>query len=165
MTADDGLYLFEQLNLKGPAVMARCSITPATSMSGGHLHLYGEYSEGEVELFRQVDQAEPGRPGRGGAYRAHTVFLARSVGPEGVVIAYEPQRILFQTLCANLAINNITNVECRRGAVGAAPGEIRVPTPDYSQEGNFGALALGDYERGELVPVETIDGLWLARCD
>ena len=37
----------------------------------------------------------------------HTVFLAQHVGPQGLVLAFEPQRILFQTLCANLALNSI----------------------------------------------------------
>jgi hypothetical protein len=40
-----------------------------------------------------------------------------------------------------------------------------VPALDYSQSNNFGGLALGCYKNGESVPVLTIDGLNLPRCN
>lgn len=131
---------------------------------GRSLERYGEFSEGEVEMFRQMV-----RPGNvvveiGANIGAHTVFFAQQVGPAGMVLAFEPQRIVFQTLCANVALNSLTNVHCFQEAVGAAPGTAIVPPIDYRQENNFGGLALGIYTEGESVPVVTIDSRRLARC-
>src|SRR5262249_3119986 len=62
------------------------------------------------------------------------------------------------------SLNSITNVECHNKAVGEQAGKIQVPPLDYSQEANFSGLALGG-DRGEEVPVITIDSLNLPRCD
>ena len=132
---------------------------------GRSLDLYGEFSEGEVDLFRQM-----ARPGHvvievGANLGAHTVFFARHVGSTGRVIAFEPQRVVFQTLCANVAINSFTNVECYQQAVGEAPGTLLVPSLDYTQDNNFGGLALGGFTQGEPVLVVTLDRLQLPRLN
>lgn len=131
---------------------------------GRSLDLYGEYSEGEVELFRQV--VHPGNVvvEVGANFGAHTVFLAQQVGIGGMLLAFEPQRIVFQTLCANLALNNIPNVFALHQAAGAESGSIKVPALDYRRENNFGGLALGSFDVGEDVPVVTIDSFNLQRC-
>lgn len=131
---------------------------------GRSLDLYGEYSEAEVEAFRRLV-----RPGQtvveaGANIGAHTVFLAQHVGPKGRVIAFEPQRIVYQMLCANLALNNIPNVECRQLAAGAEHGVLKVPVFDLRYENNLGGLALGEYEQGEPVPVVPLDAQDLTQC-
>lgn len=132
---------------------------------GRSLEHYGEFSAGEIDLFRQLV-----KPGQlivevGANIGAHTLALAQLAGPGGTVLAFEPQRIVYQTLCANLALNSVTNVHCFHAAVGRAPGLIVVPLLDYSRDSNFGGLELGSHTDGETVPVVTIDGLNLARCD
>ncbi len=132
---------------------------------GRSLDLYGEYSEEEVALFRQIV-----RPGDfvvevGANYGAHTIFLARHVGPEGRVVAFEPQRIVFQALCANVALNNLSNVIALHEAVGAESGSIKVPTLDFARINNFGGMSLGKYEVGEEVPVVTLDSKPMKRCN
>lgn len=131
---------------------------------GRSLDLYGEYSAGEVELFNRL--VEPGQAvvEVGANIGAHTVVLARQVGPTGLVLAIEPQRIPFQLLCANVALNSLTNVICLQQAVGARTGTIHVPPVDFTREGNFGSLSLGSYDRGEQVPLVTLDTFNLARC-
>jgi FkbM family methyltransferase len=131
---------------------------------GRSLDLYGEYSEGEVEVFRQIVQ-----PGHvvievGANLGAHTVFLAQQVGLAGLVLAFEPQRLIFQTMCANLALNNLPNVLAMQQAAGTEPGFLKIPVLDYRRENNFGGLALGSYQVGEEVPVTTIDTFNLQRC-
>ena len=45
---------------------------------------------------------------------AHTLYLSRKRSVRGgVVVAYEPQRVIHQMLCANLALNGIVNVRTR----------------------------------------------------
>jgi FkbM family methyltransferase len=143
---------------------------------GRSLDRYGEFSAGEADLFRQAV-----RPGwtvveAGANIGAHTLVLSKQVGPRGKVYAFEPQRVVFQTLCANLALNSITNVHARCEAVSNAIGTIMVPALDYGRENNFGGLPLGNTparsasegsaagNRGEAVPVVTIDSLELAEC-
>jgi FkbM family methyltransferase len=128
------------------------------------LDLYGEYSSSEQDLFRQAV-----RPGwlvvdAGASNGAHTLAFSRSAGRGGHVIAFEPQRALFQVLCGNMALNSITNVECRNEALGEKAGKIHVPPLDYSQEANISGLVLGG-DRGEEIPVISIDSLNLTRCD
>jgi FkbM family methyltransferase len=132
---------------------------------GRSLDLYGEYSEGEIDLFRRI--VGPGQMvvEVGANIGAHTLFFARQVGSSGAVLAFEPQRVVYQTLCANLALNSVTHVDCRQQAVGAAAGQVVVPSIDYNREGNFGGLALGGHAQGERVPLVSLDGLNLGRCD
>jgi FkbM family methyltransferase len=132
---------------------------------GRSLEWYGEYSEGEVEVFRQSISPASAVVEVGANIGAHTVFLARHVGPQGRVWALEPQRIAFQTLCANVAINQLTNVYCSMQAAGACSGTIRVPQLDPTHMENFGGLSLGQYQHGDEVPLVTLDSLGLARCE
>ena len=84
---------------------------------GASLAAYGEFSEGEVALFRQL--LRPGMTALdvGANIGAFTLPMARLVGATGRVIAWEPQRIVVQTLCANLALNAIlTRAEMLDGA-------------------------------------------------
>jgi len=125
---------------------------------------YGEFSEGETELFRQIV-----RPGRvildiGAHIGAHTIFLAKATGPQGRVYAFEPQRILFQILCANVALNGLENVYTQQRALGRAAGSITVPRLNYATTGNFGGLSLGSWSQGEQVPMTTLDALNLPAC-
>jgi FkbM family methyltransferase len=131
---------------------------------GRSLDQYGEFSEGEIDLFRQFV-----RPGMvvvevGANIGVHTVFLAQAVGATGFVLAFEPQRLVFQTLCANLAINSLANVRCWHAAVGNAGGEIIVPALDPRQQHNFGGLGLGGHLTGERVAVMTLDSLSIPQC-
>ncbi len=132
---------------------------------GRSLELYGEFSEAESDLFTQVV-----RPGQvvvdaGANIGVHSLVLSKLVGNQGLVEAFEPQRRIHEILCANMALNGRTNVRCRCEALGEAAGEIVVPPLDYDAEANFGGLGLGGYQAGERVPVVTIDGLQLPRCD
>jgi FkbM family methyltransferase len=133
---------------------------------GKSLAELGEFSEQEVELFRQVL-----RPGttvvEAGSYiGAHTVPLARLVGESGLVHAIEPQRLAFQTLCGNVALSSLSNVRCHHAAASDKIGWVTVPKLDYNQPGNFAGMSLlGDHHDGERVPMITIDSLPLSRCD
>src|SRR5262249_40563429 len=93
-----------------------------------------------------------------------TVFLARLVGAHGAIWAFEPQRVVFQLLCANVALNALSNVRTQQAAVGKAPGTITVPIINYAEADNFGGLSLGNWSSGEEVPLVTIDSLNLPVC-
>ncbi|CAO3380874.1 FkbM family methyltransferase [Azospirillum argentinense] len=129
---------------------------------GRSLALYGEYSDDEHRLAAMLVKAGDLVVEAGSNIGAHTVALARTVGPAGLVHAFEPQRVVHELLAHNLAANGLHNVVLHRAAVGDAPGQVTVPVPDYGRPGNFGAVSMGAMN-GEPVPVETIDGLGLDR--
>jgi FkbM family methyltransferase len=131
---------------------------------GGSLDRYGEFSEGEVEVFRQVLQPGNVAVDVGANLGAHTLFFANAVGRYGRVYAFEPQRIIFQTLCANMALNSVTNAYCFPMAVGERAGSIVVPMLDPENVNNFGGLELGQFSEGETVPMITLDSLDLPQC-
>jgi FkbM family methyltransferase len=82
-----------------------------------------------------------------------------------MVIAFEPQRIIFQMLCGNVAINAIDNVVAYNMAVGHRTGSVTLPRVDYAQPGNFGGVSVDAAAAGEPVPLVTVDSLGLNRCD
>ena len=133
---------------------------------GRSIELYGEYCEGRLDLFRNILQAGDIAV-EVGAYIGHmTVALARSVGPTGAVIAIEAQRLIHQMLCANLALNNLSNVYAPLMAAGEEPGQMTVPILSPTVENNYGALGLKDqqWEGGDAVPVNTVDSFELRHC-
>lgn len=132
---------------------------------GRSLDLYGEYSESEMEVFRQFIHEGHVVLDVGANLGAHTLYFAKTVGRTGAVLAFEPQRLMFQTLCANMALNSLTNVYCHYVAVGAEKGEIDVAPLDAYATQNFGSLSLLKPARGFPIAQITLDDLNLPRCN
>ncbi|WP_082221522.1 FkbM family methyltransferase [Herbaspirillum chlorophenolicum] len=149
-----------------PTMLKQCRHGPLLFLRedmyiGRSLDLYGEFSELEAVLFAQMV-----RPGDmvvevGANIGAHTVHLAKLVGPAGRVHAYEPQRVIFQLLCANVALNSLFNVYTHHAAAGGSAGELHVPPLNYAAVNNFGGLSLSHEKIGEPVPVTCLDALAL----
>lgn len=127
---------------------------------GRLIELYGEYFEGEVDAFRRFV-----RPGDlvvdvGANIGVHTLALARLVGPRGSVLAFEPQRLVYQTLCANIALNSLDHVQCLHAALDEVPGLLHLLDADPRVENNFGgaelAMLAGD-ARAAAVPRLVLD--------
>lgn len=129
---------------------------------GRSLELYGEWSDGEVTLFSNLVGAGDHVVEAGANIGTHTLALARLVGPAGRVWAFEPQKLVYQMLCANLALGEIENVEPLHAAAGAFGGMIAIPRVGYGAAANFGGVAVGAGE--DKVPVMTVDALDLPHC-
>ncbi len=134
---------------------------------GRSLRLYGEFSEDETTLFRRVLPVGGVAVEAGANIGALTVPIARAVGEKGHVVAFEPQRALFNILCGNLALNGLLNVLPFHAAVGRQPGTVAMPLLGYAEKENFGGLSTGKLagKASETVPVATVDGLGLKRLD
>ncbi|MEM7524907.1 MAG: FkbM family methyltransferase [Pseudomonadota bacterium] len=128
---------------------------------GRSLDVYGEYSEGEIEIFRQLTPEGGVVVDVGANLGTHTVWFAKQVGPRGRVYAYEPQRLLFQTVCANVALNDLNNVIALPAAAGSAPGRGVMPEIDPTRPSNTGVLTLSAYAPGVAVEIIPIDQLGL----
>ena len=131
---------------------------------GRGLKKYGEFSEGEAALFQQLLRAGDVVVEAGANFGAHTVAMAKMVGEQGSIIAFEPQRLVYQTMVANIALNSLTNVFTLHAGLGAYPGSIKIPVLNPAKGLNFGGFSIGSHDDGEEVPVKTIDSLNLNRC-
>lgn len=131
---------------------------------GQALELYGEFAESENELMMEIIKPGDVAIDVGANIGTVTLPLARRVGSSGLVVSFEPQRAIFQHLCANVALNGLSHVDARRFAVGAKAGSIRVPLMSAATSINFGAVSLLGNAEGEAVPMTAIDDLNLPRC-
>ncbi|HEY1719871.1 MAG TPA: FkbM family methyltransferase [Magnetospirillaceae bacterium] len=131
---------------------------------GRSLTLYGEYSEGEWALLRQLVKPGDTVVEAGANIGAHTVPLAKAVEVEGRVYAFEPQRLIHQMLAGNLALNAIENTHTFAIALGDRAGQVRIPLIHYGADENYGGVSVQN-DGGEAVAMGTIDTLRLDRLD
>lgn len=131
---------------------------------GASIIRYGGFSDFEAELFQRIVPVGGVVIEAGANIGALTVPIAQHVGWEGRVYAYEPQRLAFQLLCANVALNSLQNVVTRQMALGAAHGTIAVPFLDPNATNNVGGVDLRQHYEGaptEAVPMRPLDELGL----
>ena len=152
-----------------PALLARAACRHGDMLYFVHdvfigiaLEAYGEWCEGELDLL--LPRLRPGDVvvDAGANVGTHTLAFARAVGPTGAVWAFEPQRLVHQVLCANLALNEQFHVHARQEALGAQPGTAHIPVLDPAAYGNYGGVATT--AEGESVPLRRIDDLALPAC-
>lgn len=124
---------------------------------GKAIEKYGEFSEYEAVLFRELCCENDVIVEVGANIGTHTQALSKLVGTHGRVHAFEPQRIVFQTLCANMAINSITNVECYQVAASSEEGHVLIPDINYDVNGNFGGVEINKFNSGTKVRTARLD--------
>ena len=124
---------------------------------GKAIERYGEFSRLEMDVLGQLCGPGDVVIEVGANMGAHTVPLAMRVGPQGRVLAFEPQRLVFQNLCANVALNSLQNVDCYWAALGGKDGLLTVPEPDPTQVNNFGGVTLIGIEQGQQIDCHMLD--------
>lgn len=102
---------------------------------------YGEWSEVEVSVFQTLLTNTDNVIEVGSNIGMHSVPLAKIVS-KGKLICFEPQRVIFQQLCCNLALNNLTNVESYRLGVGEHSDTFEIESSDYNTAWNYGSFSL-----------------------
>jgi len=135
---------------------------------GRSLALYGEFSENEVSLFRNVINDGDWVFDIGANIGCHTLAFSQIVGKTGRVFAYEPVRTNFYTLAGNIALNNIFNVYPHQVAVGEKVGLLDVPELDVNRTLNFGGIELkNDYSKNVhyKTQVVSIDEIQIDKID
>ena len=131
---------------------------------GRSLDSYGEWTEPEMTALGQIIQAGDIVLDVGAYIGTHAVFFAKKVAPNGLVFAIEPQRLIFNLLCTNIALNNLLNVICLNKFATDIDKKIKVPLLDPDKEQNFGALKIEGLNQGEIIDTLIIDSLKLPRC-
>lgn len=110
---------------------------------GAAIATYGECNELELAVLLTLAQY-PGLVVEVGANMGiHTVPLAAALQEKGrQLVAFEPQPVVFQQLCANLALNGLMNVTAWPYACGQEKGVVTFPRPNYRKAGNFGGVSM-----------------------
>jgi len=104
---------------------------------------YGECSQQEVDFLLALLPARGLVIEVGSNMGVHTVPLALELARQGrTMMAFEPQPVIFQQLCANLALNGLTTVTAMQYACGATPGAVSFALPNYRTTGNFGGTEM-----------------------
>ena len=73
-----------------------------------------------------------------------TVPIAQALKSNGRVFCFEPQRIVFQQLCANIFINELDNVFVHNVALGDVSGTIEIPELDFHSSANVGGFSVDE---------------------
>lgn len=85
----------------------------------------------------------------------HTITMSKKVGPEGAVIAFEPQKKIYLELLQNLRFNNCTNVISICKALGETTKIAQMTQIDPTNEGGTAIGAKGDYI--EMIPLDSLN--------
>ena len=131
---------------------------PLDTYVGKSLEIYGEWSHGELSVISSLVKSDANVIEVGSNIGAHTVFIAKEICPKGNIYAFEPRRILFQNLCANICINEISNVYAFQKALGIDFDQICEGSIIEGEFANHGAFDLGSIDgTSEQIDVEPLD--------
>jgi FkbM family methyltransferase len=123
---------------------------------GWQLSEYGTYDPNELEAIKELFKVLRNNNENlvaldiGANIGIHSVLLSGQVGPRGFVHAFEPQRIIFNMLAGNIALNSISNVLCHHNAVSDLPGSVEIPAFDYGKPMSFGSVELGGVQKEDI---------------
>jgi FkbM family methyltransferase len=130
---------------------------------GRSLDLYGEFCEGEYELFAQILRPGMTVVDAGASIGVHTLGFAELVGPSGQVFAFEPQRALYHLLCGNLALNGYSRVSAFQAGLASTARNITVAVAEVGESVALGG-ANDTQPSCEQVPTATLDSFGLLQC-
>jgi len=101
------------------------------------IYFNGLFDPHEMLFFRHYLQAGDNVIDAGANIGLYSLFFSELVGPEGKVLAFEPDPICAARFLENMSINDVRNVELKQVAVSDRPGTV-----DFSVgEDAAGALA------------------------
>ena len=129
---------------------------------GKSLSEYGEWSEAEVGLLKQLLADSENIIEVGSNIGTHTIPLAKQVLNGGIVYAIEPQYQNHKLLLDNIKNNELKNVKVLKIAISSKEGEAYMNTFDENIIGNYGDSRIfsSNFKNAESVPVKTLDQLF-----
>lgn len=132
---------------------------------GKGLRELGECGEDETKLLCSLVERGDTVIDCGANVGLRTIPLSKKVTNSGRVFAFEPERINFLNLCANVAINSCYSVYPFQMAVGKDHGETLIPHVDPWNCDNIGLFDLkkcaNEKRPGMVVPIIPIDAFRL----
>lgn len=128
-----------------------CDLRDATA---AEVCFTGRYEPQETQLLR--DLLQPGNVfvDVGANWGYYTLAAAHMVGPEGRVVAFEPEPRLFALLAANIDVNTLRHVLLQPAAIG--PRRERIPFSAFRpDDGNWGLSRAVDHDRATVADFES----------
>ena len=129
---------------------------------GKSLSEYGEWSEAEVNLIKQLVNSNENIIEIGSNIGTHTVPLAKHLSSGGRIFAFEPQSQNYKLLLDNIKDNEIKNVEVLKLALSSKEGEAFMNKFDEEKTSNYGDARIfsNNSENFEKVLVKTLDQIF-----
>lgn len=118
----------------------RVFVDPRDKVIAGRLALYGGFEEREIELLCSLVRQGDCVLDIGANIGLYSLALSRAVGPEGKVIAFEPDDDNLALLRKNVHVNGCGNVTVISDALGDKAGTAHL----YQPQDNRGALSTRD---------------------
>lgn len=161
----DIIYQDDYLHIR-PARRGVFAYSTNDLILGRSLHHYGEWFDAHLSLMLEIISGDDIVIDAGANIGPHTIPMAsKLLNTGGMVFAFEPQRLVFQNLCANITLNRLVNVFARNEAVGAKSGTIMVPAlSPFIIQSSTGVDLRTPPEVGETVPMIRLDDLPIGRC-
>ena len=123
--------------------------------------LGGGFERAELDVARRLALPETTAIDVGANVGVYSVVLARAVGPEGRVLAFEPGPENVRRLEENLARNGLANVDVHAVALAEEPGELVLRLGSDPAYHSTGDVFEGRASGGELrVRARTLDEVW-----
>lgn len=137
------------------------------------IELTGEYSGDEIDLYQALLRPGDVAVDVGANIGVLSIAMGRAVGPTGRLLAFEPQRLVFDILNRNLARHGLDRAETHRAILAEQDGDGAFADLEQLPEGrkvNFGSFSVRSRiqpEYGSMVPtpIRSLDSFGLERCD
>ena len=129
---------------------------------GKSLSEYGEWSETEVILLKQLVRNNENIIEIGSNIGTHTIPLAKHVFNGGMVYAIEPQSQNYKLLLNNIKDNELKNVKILKLAISSKQGEAYMNIFNENLKNNYGNSKIfeNNFQNSETVKVKTLDQLF-----
>lgn len=109
---------------------------------GSTIAAVGVWANSDIELFKKVIASNDFVVDVGANIGHHTIVFSKLVGRAGKVISFEPQKMIYNLLAANVALNACDNVTLFNTCVGSKCEYLNLYPISYEGEENFGALGV-----------------------
>lgn len=115
----------------------------------------GDWFEDEIKFLRRILQQGEKIIDIGANYGTYTLMMAKAVGPEGKIWAFEPASSTAECLRASIQQNTLANVVVEQSALSSKPGSARLSLNANSE---LNSIVKGNGPaNSEEVPVVTLD--------
>jgi len=129
---------------------------------GKSLSEYGEWSEAEVVLLKQLVKDNENIIEIGSNIGTHTIPLAKHLINGGLIYAIEPQSQNYKLLSDNIKDNKLKNVKVLKLAISSKKGEAYINIFNEKLKNNYGDSRIyeNSFQNSESVVMKTLDQLF-----